>query len=217
MNERDRCRETRELLAAFHDDELPCELSRAVQTHIDRCGGCRGFSEMERSFTAVMRSRLGTLEAPQGMYDRIAPLLGGPEGPGGPAGWSWLRRSTLGLAAVAASLLVAAPALRVYAPATYGSVARWVAGEGRLSGVLVCVECDQEGVSLDAQRRCHAPGHQTGVRCPGKVRWHLVANETTLPVMRDRDRRGEHVVLEGRLLSDIRYVDARAIRPGGGT
>src|SRR5688572_10508159 len=104
------------------------------------------------------------------------------------------------------------PVAQRHNPELYDQARMLVTGAQRVTATLVCVECDREGASLQAQRQCHAPGHQTGLRCPHTGLWHLVANDATLPLMRDRQRRGETVVVEGHWLSDIRYVKASSVR-----
>jgi anti-sigma factor (TIGR02949 family) len=215
------CREMRDQLAAFLDEELPPESSRAIQAHLDACPPCLGFSRMEIEFTRVVRARLTRHEPPAALMtnlkagmDAIDALRDGrsssdPDSrPGGP----WLRRLMYGLTAAALGLALAVPIAQRYEPDLYDRARMLISGTERVSATLVCVECDREGVSIEEQRHCHAPGHQTGLRCPGTGLWHLVANDATLPLMKDRQRRGETVIVEGHWLADIHYVDARSVR-----
>ncbi len=211
------CRETRELLAAFLDDELPLDRSHAVQAHLEGCPPCLGFSQMELTFTQEIRARLPWVEPPDGLLERVQARLAEPPAAAsepGPAR-SWWRPIGLGIAAVVFLSALSVPLIRLYAPTMYDAARRQMTGERVESAILVCFECDREGIPVEAQRRCHAPGHQTGLRCPKSGLWHLVANDATLPLMRDRERRGEQVSVEGRWLDDIHYVDARRILPPG--
>ena len=36
----EKCREIKEVLVAFLDDELPCDMSHGIQEHLDRCEPC---------------------------------------------------------------------------------------------------------------------------------------------------------------------------------
>lgn len=226
-----RCRETRELLAAFLDDELPPDRSRTIRDHLDGCDGCRGFSSMEQDFTRQMRAHLGPCEPPASLraglktamdaVDSLSSVEAVEAAPDGPArsrvaaramASPWMRRLVYGMAAAAFFLALLVPVARQYQPALYDQGRMFLTGTQRQAATLVCVECEQEGAPLEAQRHCRAPGHQTGLRCPQTGLWHLVANEATLPLMRDRERRGDTVIVEGRWLDDIHYVDARSVR-----
>jgi hypothetical protein len=212
------CRETRELLAAFLDDELPVDRSHAIQAHLEICPPCLGFSRLEQTFTREIRARLRWVEPPDGLLERVQGRLAEPpEAVFAPKGAQSSWRRTIGLVAAAVVFLsaLAVPVVRLYAPGVYDAARREVTGERIESATLVCFECDREGIPMEAQRRCHAPGHQTGLRCPKSGLWHLVANDTTLPLMSDRERRGEKVSVEGRWLDDIHYVDARRVLPPG--
>lgn len=223
-----RCREVRELLAAFLDDELPCDLSRSIQEHLDLCDGCGGFARLERGFTSALRARLGRVEAPASLLDGALARLqgagsaeaGGPEAAGAsaPSGW-WprLRRRGFGLAAALLAAVLLAPAVELYVPGTFHGVWDSLTGVRRVAGVLVCVECEKKGASLEHQRRCRVQGHQTGIKVSGTGLWYLVANEASLPVISDPALRGKPVVVEGRFLSSIHYVDARSVTFPSGT
>jgi hypothetical protein len=226
------CRETRELLAAFLDRELPPDRSHAIQDHLDGCDGCRGFSAMEGAFTRQMRARLGPCEPPAALMSGLKAAmdavdsLRAEEAPGNASARPraaarafaspWIRRFAYAMAGGAFLLVLLMPLAREYNPGLYDQARMFFSRTQRQSATLVCVECEQEGTPLTMQRHCRAPGHQTGLRCPQTGLWHLVANEATLPLMRDRERRGETVIVEGRWLDDIHYVDARSVRlPGG--
>ena len=44
----------------------------------------------------------------------------------------------------------------------------------------------------------------TGILCEKTGLWHLVANDSTLPLLSDPSMRGQQVVVEGQFLDDIR-------------
>ncbi|MGH9869260.1 MAG: anti-sigma factor family protein [Candidatus Polarisedimenticolia bacterium] len=215
------CRETRDLLGAFIDDELPSDRSQTIQAHLHLCGGCQGFLRMEQSFNQEVKASLAWIEAPSGMMERLRAGLDDVDGKeGGPRRSrlvlpAWVRWGAYTVAAAVVLVVLLVPALSQYAPEVYDGARRQLTGAQRHTATLVCYECEREGAPMEAQRRCHAPGHQTGLRCPGTGLWHLVANDATLPIMRDRSRRGETVEVEGRWLDDIHYVDARQINPSG--
>jgi hypothetical protein len=230
-----RCRETRELLAAFLDDELPLDRSHAVRDHLDDCDGCRGFSSMEQDFTRQVRARLGPCEPPAALREGLRTAMDAvdslrsveaveaveavaaepatrPRAATRAMASPWMRRLVYGMAAAGFFVALLVPVVRQYEPGLYDQARMFLTGTQRQAATLVCVECEQEGTPLEAQRHCRAPGHQTGLRCPHTGLWHLVANEATLPLMRDRERRGDTVIVEGRWLDDIHYVDARSVR-----
>lgn len=224
----DTCREIRELLAAFHDDELPCDRSREIQDHLDRCDGCRGFSRLEQEFTRSLRERLPRAEVPPGLFDRVrarldeedAPAAEAPSRAGAKAGrrtWARLPGAGIGLLAAALAVALVAPAVAPWLGGSLRPMADWLQGVQSLHGVLICFECERHGVPLEAQQRCRAPGHQTGVKCPETGLWHLVASDASVPFTSHPEMRGRSVELEGRLLEDIRYIDVRAMTIASGT
>ncbi|MFQ5700816.1 MAG: hypothetical protein ACE5HU_03115 [Acidobacteriota bacterium] len=212
------CGRTRELLAAFYDDELPCELSYSIQEHINHCDGCGAFARLEQGFTRAMRARLQHIEAPVGLFERVKehfddePVGALDEDSTGSAG----RKTRIGRTAYAAAAALLAGALLVpmvnhYGPVTMQEIIDSATGVRQVSGVLVCVECSRHGLSLDEQRRCRNTGHHTGVEIAGGGLWHFVARKASLPLLSDPSLRGQRVVVQGRFLDDIRYVDARSI------
>ncbi len=216
MTHRD-CTETRDLLAAFYDDELPCETSYMIQEHLERCDPCRAFGRLEQGFTRAARRGLGHVDPPAGTFDRVrarldeADRLAGASR-GGEAGRArWSRAGYAAAAAVLAGVLML-PVVELYAPGSVSGIADAIRGVRTANGVLVCLECLREGVPIEAHSGCRARGHRTGVLCDQTGAWSLVAGEAVLRVLNDPSLRGEPVVVEGRFLEDIRYVEARSIR-----
>lgn len=206
------CCQTRELLPAFLDDELPSDVSHSIQEHLDCCECCQGYARLEQGFTRALKSRLPRVEAPASLIDRALEHLDEPEPVRVPRVSSFMSRAVYGLAAAIFGAVALAPTVAYMMPGFTQSLISTLSAESRLRGVLVCVECERHGASLEAQRRCRIHGHQTGVRCPETGLWHLVSNESTEPLIADPELRGRTVELDARMLSDIRYLQVRSAR-----
>jgi len=228
----DGCREVRELLTAFLDDELPCERSHEIQEHLDACEGCGVFARLERGFTRAMRARIPRLQPPASLVERVRDGWRGigdrPAGdPPGPVPdltratslWGRLAssRAAWGLAAAVLAAVLLAPAVSIYAPDAFYAYVDSVTGVRKVSGVLVCIECEKHGAPLEVQKHCHAQGHQTGLKCARTGLWHFVADEASGGILADPAMRGSQVVVEGRFLSDIHYVDVKSVAMAPGT
>jgi hypothetical protein len=214
----DKCEKIRELLAAFHDDELPCELSYSIQDHLNQCGVCRGFDHLELGFDRAVKARVQPVEAPPGLYERFRDRLEQADAipPAGRGRWTRAGRSLYAAAAALLATVMLVPVMELYAPGAVESAVGWATGVRRASGVLVCVECSRHGVAIEQQRQCQAQGHHTGIKCVDTGLWHVVADEKPSPLLSDPEMRGREVVVEGKFLDDIRYVDARSIRLASG-
>lgn len=205
------CDEIREILTAFLDDELPTEASHRVQEHLDACEACTSYAGFEESFTSVMRARLPRLQAPESLMPRVRAQLDEAERTPSP----WYRGRLIGLAAAAVIVILLLPA--------GVSLRNLMTGQTEtghlhsIAGVLVCFECEKEGVPIEAQRNCTVAGHQTGLRCPHTGLWHIVANEVSAGLMTEPGLRGREVVLESRTLDEIRYLDVRTVSFASGT
>src|SRR5437867_3378948 len=73
------CREVREMIAAFLDDELPCDVGHGIQAHLDRCGPCARLAKAEEGFTAALRTCVQRIEAPAEFAETIRRRLKDPE------------------------------------------------------------------------------------------------------------------------------------------
>ena len=225
----DNCTKTREHLAAFQDDELSCELSYQIQEHLNQCDGCRGFARLEKGFTRAMGARLSRAEVPEGMFDRmrrhldrvdelgdgddIETVLSSPASPVVVGPWAQLSRKIYSVAAVLLAGVLLIPVLDLYRPDLTRGIADIILGVRQVDGTIVCFECARNGAPIEKQQQCREQGHHTGILCEQTGLWHLVANESTLSLMSDPSMRGAKVVVKGRFLDDIRYIDARSITP----
>ncbi len=211
------CDDVREILAAFLDDELPAEASHRVQEHLDACAGCTSYAGFEESFTSAIRTRLPRLQAPDSLLSRVRTQLDAEEVAPSP----WFRGRLVGLATAAVIVLLllpAGPLIRNAWQSWSGQAGDAAAGHHRsVAGVLVCFECEKEGVPIEMQRNCRAQGHQTGLRCPQTGLWHLVANQASSDLLADPGLRGRRVVLETETLDTIRYLDVRSVSFPSGT
>jgi len=206
------CCQTRELLPAFLDDELPSDASHSIQEHLDCCDCCQGYARLEQGFTRALKARLPRVDAPASLVDRALGQLDEPKPARAPRAATFLSRAVYGLAAALFGAVALAPAMAYMMPGFTQSLVSSLSGESHIEGVLVCVECERHGASLEFQRRCRIHGHQTGVRCPETGLWHLVANRTTEPLISDPELRGRRVELEARKISDIRYLQVSSAK-----
>jgi len=220
-----KCTRTRDLIAAFYDNELPCETSYGIQEHLNRCEPCRAFGTVERGFTRSAREGLPQVAPPEGLFARVREGLDAEDRgdvavvPGFPASGRtpvgrWMAPLRFGYAAAAALLagVLMLPVVELYAPGSVTGVFDALGGVRHTSGVLVCIECWRLGVPVEQHRGCDARGHRTGLLCEDTGVWNLVVSDTTRPLLSDPTLRGEGVVVEGKFIEDIRYVDARSIR-----
>lgn len=223
---KDKCLEIQERLAAFLDDELPADASHDIQEHLESCKPCAELTRVEQAFTKAMRARIGRLQAPGSIMDRVREQLeeesGAPESatekPEQP-GWFKLRyrRAGYGLAVAAAVTLLIVPFADRFVPTFLHEPASSSVSLERIAGVLVCLECDRSGLPLDRQRNCTEQAHQTGLRCPDTGLWHLVANEASLTLLSNPGMRGRQVILGARRLHDIKYLDVQTVSNPSGT
>jgi hypothetical protein len=114
------CIDAQSLIARYADDEpaVPAADRDAVKTHLAECAGCRALLDEQRDVAVLLRGRLETLPRPRFVARVSARIDQGARGPGGqgagePEDYAWLglanwRAWTVGLAPVAAALLVAA-------------------------------------------------------------------------------------------------------------
>ena len=213
----DKCRQVREMLSGFLDDELSCDVSHGIQEHLDRCPPCAKISKVDQAFNSTMKARVRRIEAPDHFASAVMARLERGE-------WNEvkasspplprrrvLKRAGYALAAAAVLVLVLAPVAARFMPGFLQNAADALSGVRTVSGVLVCVECEKQGAPMPHQRLCRLEGHHTGFRSSDNGIWNLVVNDASLPLMSDPSLRGTRVTVEGRFLNDIRYVDARRI------
>jgi anti-sigma factor RsiW len=72
------CRETRELLFAFLDNELEAHASIELQVHLERCGTCAREAEIERSIRRGLRATLGGPEDARARCELLPAALRAP-------------------------------------------------------------------------------------------------------------------------------------------
>jgi predicted anti-sigma-YlaC factor YlaD len=91
------------LIARHADDALTDEDRVLLEKHLDACDGCRGVLRAQREVAALLRTRVP--DARVDLASRISARLDDEAGVFGLANW---RAWTLGLAPVAAALMLAA-------------------------------------------------------------------------------------------------------------
>jgi len=220
----EKCGEIRELLVAFLDDELPCDMSHGIHEHLERCEPCARLAKTESGFTIVLKARLCRIEAPPAFADEMRRRLKDPESlTGGARADATSTRSGIprlriryALAAVVIVTAVAVPTAEILRPGFYRGLTDSLTGVRSADGVLICIECERLGLPIDRQRHCHDAAHHTGLKCPKTGIWNLVVNDASQALLSDPGKRGEAVTVRGRFHGDTRYIDARTISPVAG-
>lgn len=205
------CLEIRKSLLSYVDRELSGEQEREIRIHLEACPCCRRRAGYEERVRAILRDRLAPPPPPPGLRDRICARLRGvnPAGPPvSPAG-SFLR-PVPAAALLLVSLFLAITGGVLASRLPQGGLSRGVAV--RLTGRLVCLGCEREGVPPALQRRCAEAGHVTGLKTMDGRLLRLTGDGRT-PFQRDPDLRGKEVDLEGILDSAAGTLEVRNLSP----
>lgn len=222
------CRDVRQQIGAYIDEELSTEELSSVERHIATCSPCRERAEVERGFTESLRARRLGEQAPPGLMRRVRRGLeqeaGRESDSGGFAAWPGRWRLALAGAGYALAVVFAlmwldsnAPALRpaggAVRPGAGESGGRaWVPASVQLRGRVVCAICDEAGVPVEQHILCDTYGHFNGLRDDGGRLWLLVWNEGRNPDLQNHEMRGRQVVVQAEAFEDVGYLIARNVR-----
>jgi hypothetical protein len=190
------CARFRRSIHDYQADEIS-ELEReAFEGHRDACPDCARALEVEEGFLRGLRARLPRAEAPPGLEQRVRAALR-EEAPD-PAATAWYRRPWL--AAAAAAVLLA---LLIVPGLGRPPGGRWSPASGvvQVSGVEVMVvdlDCDRAGMSIEYQRRCTAPYHVNALKTSDGKYWYISPDhEEYGRLIGDPRMRGRRLVVDG--------------------
>ncbi|MEE9230289.1 MAG: zf-HC2 domain-containing protein [Acidobacteriota bacterium] len=223
----DNCREVRQQLSAYIDEELSAEELSGVERHVATCAPCREQAEVERSFTGELRARRLGEAAPAGLMRKVRRGLeqeAARESRG--AGFAaWPGRWRLALAGVGYGLALVFAIMwldgKVPAPRPAGGVATpgaaesggraWVPATVELRGWVVCAICDEAGVPVEQHILCDTYGHFNGLRDDQGRLWLLVQNKGRNPDLQAHEMRGREVAVQAEAFEDVGYLIARNV------
>jgi anti-sigma factor (TIGR02949 family) len=187
----------------FQAGELPEEAMEAMAEHAEACPPCGRRLEVEQGLLRGIQSRLERAEAPPELRVRVREALEAEAAPSGLSGW--LRAPWLLPAAVA---LVLAFALWPLIP----QIASVTRVDQRV--VLVDLECERAGKTIEQQRRCTHPKHFNALRVADGRYWHIGLDRTAgREIVSAIELRGHRLRVEGELdersetLHLARYTD----------
>jgi hypothetical protein len=180
----------------FQADELPEVEREAFQEHLNDCADCARALEVEEGFLRGLRARLPRAEQPSGLEQRVrAALRREALDPPSP---SWHRTSWVAAAAAAVilALFLVPPLFRP--PAGGWSPAGGVVQVVGLEVMVVDLDCDRAGMSLEAQRNCKAPYHVNALKTADGRYWHISPDhEEYGRLIADPAMRGTRLVVDG--------------------
>jgi anti-sigma factor RsiW len=190
------CSTFRRSIHHFQADELSAAERAAVESHLDNCAACARALEVEEGFLRGLRSRRPRAEAPSGLEARVRAALA-REAPD-PAPSAWYRGPWL--AAAAAALLLAlllVPGLGRPREGGWSPAAGVVPVTG-VEVMIVDLECDRAGMSIEQQRNCRARHHINALKTADGRYWHISPDQADYGKMiADPQIRGRRLVVDG--------------------
>lgn len=201
------CKNFRDLLYLFQDDELGAAERDACQEHVNACDACSRLLLAEGVMLRAVKAKLTRAPAPPGLEARIRAALRVQAGAGARLPW---YRAPWFAAAAAAGLLLA-----VLVPTLVGGLE--VAPHGpavpvHAEVVVVDRDCDRAGHGLDAQRRCAHPLHINALKTADGAYWTISPDQTDYRyLLLDRAVRGTTLVIDGELYEDAMIIRLREV------
>jgi hypothetical protein len=209
------CPTFRRWIDAFLADEVAAAPRRKLEAHLERCDECARRLEVERGLVTALRRRLGGLaesDAPPGLETRIRAALDAEAGRSARAGGSpfaWLR--TPWFAAVAASLLLAVLVVPDLTGPDRSGFARVLGMERDV--MVVDLDCDRAGKSIEAQRRCRLRHHLNALKlADGSYVYIALHREDDPYLLTEPDRRGALLHVKGDYYPALQTLRVRSAR-----
>ncbi len=201
------CNSFRDQIFLFQADELSREDREACQRHLDACEPCAARLRAEESLLRTLKAKLPRTPAPPGLETRVRAALREQAAQG--VRLPWYRAPWFAATAAAVFLMaVLVPSLLVESPPP-------VDGRGvpvHEEVMVVDLDCDQAGYSLDDQRGCLHPHHVNALRRADGSYWSISAEEAEFRyLLLDRDVRGRQLVVRGRLHPENHTVRLTAV------
>jgi mycothiol system anti-sigma-R factor len=190
------CRAFRDRIYHFQADEIPDAERGEFQAHLDACAECARVLEFEDGFLRVLEARIPRESAPPGLETRIRAALRA-EAPS-PRRLAWYRSPWFAAAAAVVLLVL------LIVPTLDGP---WLdprdgaAGAVQIASrelVLVDLECDRAGRTLEQQRRCNHPHHVNALKTAEGNYWNISPDQTGYGrLVHDPELRGRRMMIDG--------------------
>jgi hypothetical protein len=218
-----KCHEAKRHLDLFMDGELSVPENLKVLEHLNLCRACSGVYEGEKALRAALRSRLGSVQAPAGLAERLA--ASPEEAPVAAFRRSSGRSRLLSAAAAAAFFLIALTFVlsspvgekpQVFATeavSKYKETREGFCGQHRDDCVCLCGDCSTEPPKTEqkffqeqvGRETCHHDLSGLGYKPIGASVWRHRGQKVCWTVFRDE---AGHSVTHGLLTTKI------AMEPG---
>jgi hypothetical protein len=175
----------------FQADELTEADRGAFQAHLDACDRCARLLEVEDGFLRALQARLPRAEPPPGLEPRIRAALRELAPDPTPSAW---------FAAAAAAVLLAlllVPGLGRPLRGGWTPAAGVVAVAG-VEVMVVDLDCDRAGMSIESQRRCGARHHINALKTADGRYWYISPDhESYGRLIGDPQMRGRRLIVDG--------------------
>jgi anti-sigma factor (TIGR02949 family) len=188
------CNTFRDRIYQFQADEIPQPEREEFQEHLDACAHCAGVLRVEDGFLRALKARIPREQAPPGLETRVRAALRAeaPE----PRRLAWYR--TPWFAATAAALLLVVILVPTLDTGEHRAPLRGVVQVADQAVVVVDLDCDRAGKTLEEQRRCKHPHHVNALRTRDGRYWFISPDQEAYGAMiHDRSMRGRRMVING--------------------
>jgi anti-sigma factor (TIGR02949 family) len=211
------CASFREALYAYLDGELSGHARDRVEDHSDRCGSCSRALEVERFWGKVLKGSMRHVRSPEALRDRVRAGL-----EMSPSVWSarlsW-RRVVPVVSLAAAVLVVAVLAAPLWERIGGSDATRNTLRVTGLAGLIVDLQCDSQGATLEQQRQCFS-NHLNGLKRGDGRYYHLEDSDPARGILSEPGVRGRFITVSGTLRrnGDLRFLridDVQWPRDGG--
>jgi hypothetical protein len=199
------CKDFRDRIFLLQAEELPEAERLDCQSHLDACSDCGARLRFEEAALGELRARLPRSAAPPGLEDRIRFALRATQAR--TAGAPWYRAAWLPVVAAAAvlALLLLVPQLRNERPAGPVPISSRTV-------LVVDLDCDRAGKSLEDQRRCAHPLHVNALKLGDGSYWTMDADPAEFRyLMLDARERGQTLRIGGRLLPGTNVIRLESV------
>ena len=195
------CKQFKESLYHFQQDELSPTQRDGFLTHADACQGCARTLAFEEEMLGALRQRLQPVPTPLGLETRVRAALAdaAPQS----ASLSWFRRPVF--AAMAASLLLAV----IMVPSLTGGEWSSLRGMRVVSAVVTVIdpECASRGRTFEEQRRCKHHAHLNTLITDDGREWNIsLDDERFRGLLTDAEMRGRRMRVRGNLFGAIQTL-----------
>lgn len=190
------CGSFRSSIHDFQADEMPEAERGEAEEHLSACADCARALEIEDGFLRALKARLPRAEPPPGLEQRIRAALR-EEAPD-PAAPAWYRTPWFAAAAAAVLLaLLLVPGLGRPLDGGWSPAGGVVQVEG-MEVMVVDLDCDRAGMSVEYQRRCADRHHVNALKTADGRYWHISPDHKEYgKLIADPEMRGRRLVVDG--------------------